>query len=139
MCLTSKTNKHVFILFTTTPYNKMIQKIRNSTEPLFIIVAKLKNFASRSAQYFSLVNTLLIITTFFAVKNIKINFYLLITLLVGLVIVVGVLDYFLVLKHEIAHMNSQNNIKQDTQKIIKELEEQKNELRRISKRFNTKL
>lgn len=101
---------------------KIIKKINNMTK----VFAKLKNFASRSAQYFSLVNSYLLVVTFLTVRGINFNYFALLGILILIVLVIGSFDYFFVLRHELAHINKRNSIKRDTETILKELEELKN-------------
>lgn len=82
-------------------------------------IAKLKNFGNRTASYLTFINSFMIISTFLAIKNIEINIFILILILVGLVIVIGYLDYVFILRYELEHINNMNDIKQDTTQILK--------------------
>ena len=86
---------------------------------LFRLVAKAKNFGGRTASYLTFLNAYMILATFLTVQGYSVPAYFLLPGMVFLVLVVGGLDYFFILKEELAHINSQNDIKQDVQ-LIKE-------------------
>ena len=88
---------------------------------LLRLVAKLKNFAMRSAQYFSIVNSYLLIVTFLTVRGINFNYFVLLGALVLLVVVVGTIDYYFVLRYELEHINKMNDVKADLDIIKKHL------------------
>ncbi len=98
-------------------------KLKQKLNKLFKNIAKIKNFGNRTASYLVFVNSFFIINTFFAVNNININIFLLLTILVALTLSIGLFDYLFILKHEYQHLNSRNDIKKDTEKILKKLEE----------------
>lgn len=90
---------------------------------IFRYIAKMKNFGMRTMQYASYINSLLILMTFLSVRGYdNISTFTILPFLIGIVLVIGYLDYKFIMKEEISHMNAQNNIKKDLEKIKRKLE-----------------
>lgn len=84
---------------------------------LFKLLAQLKVYYSRSGVYLSLFNSLLLLGTFKVTYDIQVPFYVFVVLGATGALLIGYLDYKLLLKHEVAHSNKQNDIKHQLNRI----------------------
>lgn len=97
-------------------------KIFNHKINIFKYIAKMKNFGGRTMQYAGYINSLLIIMTFLSVRGYEtISTFTILPILILIVLIIGYLDYRFIMKEEISHMNAQNNIKTDLEKIKQKL------------------
>ena len=78
---------------------------------LFEKVAKIKVYFIRALSYLSILNFMMIFATFKKAYNIPISSYIIIPFGVLCALIVGYLDYKLVLGYETEHNNKQNNVK----------------------------
>lgn len=90
---------------------------------LFRLIAKAKNFGGRTASYLTFLNAYMILATFLTVQGYSIPFYFLLPGMVFMVVLIGSIDYFFILKEELAHINSQNDMKHDLQEIKRYMRE----------------
>ena len=81
----------------------------------------MKNFGQRAMSYLTYLNSLLILSTFFSIKNFNISIFVLTPILIIIVAIIGYLDYRFILAEELKHINTRNDIKQDLEKIKKKL------------------
>lgn len=87
---------------------------------LFKLIARQKIYVGRAGAYIGILNTLLLLMTFKQIYHIDIPaIYILIVGAIG-ILILGKLDYHLIMKHEVRHNNLQNDLKSDL-KEIKEL------------------
>lgn len=94
---------------------------------IFRFIAILKNYGQRSMQYFGFVNSFLIIMTYISVNEYGLSGFIVLPILVVLVLIIGALDHYFILKNELEHVNSKNDLKNDLVYIkekLKKLEEQ---------------
>jgi hypothetical protein len=101
---------------------KKIAETRILKLNVFKKIAQAKVFYSRSAIYISILNFLMILATFKASYNINISIFILIPMGVFLVLILGFLDYKLVMANEIMYSNQQNNIKSQLNIIEKKID-----------------
>ena len=88
----------------------------------FEVLAWLKNYVTRATGWMSIVNLFLILFTFTKVHNIGIApLFLMIVGMAG-IILVGVIDFFWIMRYQMEHANSRNDLKDDLIKIHKKLD-----------------
>ena len=78
-----------------------------------------------ATKYVGLLNFLLILATFKATYELGISIWVIIPLGFLLVMVVGLIDYKFVMKHQLASINKKNNILIELKEVKKMLEEMK--------------
>lgn len=88
----------------------------------FNMVAWGKNFIIRATSWMGIVNLFLIMLTFKKVYEITVPAWLVIFSGMMVVMLVGVVDFFFILRHEFAHNNSRNDMKQDLIQIKNKLD-----------------
>ena len=89
---------------------------------MFNIIAKLKVYFSRAGMYISVLNFLMLLATFKLSYKVQISAMILIPLGLIFTLFIGWIDYKLVMKHELEHVNKQNDIKAQLNVIQKKLE-----------------
>jgi len=92
-------------------------------EKIFKSLAIGKSLIQRAMSYVGIINSFLIVFTFKKVYEIQINSILILFFGFFVLLIVGLIDYYFILKHEYEHNNNRNDLKNDSKKIIKELEE----------------
>ena len=83
----------------------------------FKFIAKIKNLILRAGAYLSIINFILIFATFNKTYSLNIDFFALIIVGFIVIIIIGILDYVFIMKHEFEHINSKNDIKQQLNNI----------------------
>ena len=90
---------------------------------MFNAIAKLKVYFSRAGMYISILNFLMLLATFKLSYNIQISAIIIIPLGLIFTLIIGWIDYKLVMVHEMEHVNKQNDIKTQLNIIQKKLED----------------
>ena len=91
------------------------------TERVGKLSGKMMVYYLSASRYMGLVNFLLIIATFKATYGINISAYILLPVGFILAMLIGIVDYNFVMKHQIAYTNEQNNILAEIQQLRKEI------------------
>lgn len=86
-------------------------------------IARFKVYFSSAGLYLSIINFLMILATFKLTYKINISAYILVPLGFIGVLLLGYLDYILILKHQTKHSNKKNNLKHQLDRIEKKLDE----------------
>jgi len=97
-----------------------MKKIFNYT---FDLIARFKVYFSSAGLYLSIANFLMILATFKLTYNIKISAYILVPIGFLGVILLGFLDYMLILKYQTKHSNKKNSLKHQLDRIEEKLDE----------------
>lgn len=92
---------------------------------LFHKTALLKNFIARANTWLGMVNSVLIILTFKRVYELSIPAWLIITIGVVVFLIIGILDFYLVMPYQILHQNTQNDMKKDLVQLRRMIEDGK--------------
>lgn len=74
-------------------------------------LAKLKVYFLRAGTYVNIINFLLILATFKLTYSINISSFIVVPIGFLIVLLVGYIDYKIIMKNEIEHTNKQNDIK----------------------------
>jgi len=90
---------------------------------LFELVARWKLYLNRTASYLSILNFILIFLTFKKTYNINIPSIIIIPVCIILSIIIGWIDYLLIMPREIIWNNKQNDVKKQIDRIEKKLNE----------------
>ncbi len=88
---------------------------------MFNLLAKIKVYYSRAGIYVSVLNFLMILATFKITYDIQVSAIIIVPIGLLFTLGVGLMDYKLVMKHEIVHSNKQNNIKKQLDEIQKQI------------------
>lgn len=88
----------------------------------FDTIAKFKVYFSSAGLYLSVVNFLMILATFKLTYGIDISAFILVPLGFIGVIILGYLDYILILKYQTKHSNKKNDLKHQMNRIEKKLD-----------------
>jgi hypothetical protein len=88
---------------------------------MFKFLAKLKVYVMRTSTYLSIINLILIFLTFKKTYEIQVSSFLLVPIILLFAILIGFLDHKLILRHELHHINKQNNIKDQLDRIENKL------------------
>ena len=86
-------------------------------------LAQFKVYFGRSGMYINILNFTMILANFKILYSLKIPAVLLIIIGVSLVLILGKLDYHIIMKHEITHSNKQNDIKKQLDVIQKKIDD----------------
>jgi hypothetical protein len=89
---------------------------------IFSIIAKFKVYFGSVGLYLSIVNFLMILATLKLAYKINISAYYIVPVGFTLVILLGWLDYSLILKHQTKHSNKKNDLKIQMDRIEKKLD-----------------
>lgn len=96
---------------------------------IFSKLAKLKVYILRTTTYLSLINFVLILATFKNVYDIQISNFILIPAGVLFGLLIGILDYVFILKHETEFQNKKNDVKHQITEIETMVREIKQKLK----------
>jgi len=86
-------------------------------------VAKSKVYFARATAYVSILNFLMIMATFKISYGLPVSNYVIIPAGFLFIVILGYLDYKLIFKHQVIHINKKNDIKQQLDRIEKMLGE----------------
>ena len=89
----------------------------------FETVAKFKVYFGSAGLYLSVVNFLMILATFKLTYGINVSAFIIVPLGFLGVILLGFLDYTLILKYQTKHSNKKNDLKHQLNRIEKKLDE----------------
>lgn len=89
----------------------------NNKSKILNKITKLKVYFGRSAMYISLINFVLILSNFKLLYELKINLYLFIFACFSLTLIIGYVDYKIILNKEFEYVNKQNDIKTQLDEI----------------------
>ena len=90
---------------------------------LFELIAKCKVYVMRSATYITILNFLMIIATFKKTYNIPISSFILVPCGVIGGLILGWIDYKVILSRETIMNNKQNNVKHQIDRIESKLDQ----------------
>jgi hypothetical protein len=92
-------------------------------EGVFDLFAKFKVYFGSAAFYLSFVNFILILATFKVSYNIDISAFVLVPLGFFLVLIIGFVDYRVILSRQISHSNKKNDLKSQLDRVEKKLDD----------------
>ena len=91
-------------------------------EKLFKLFGKLKVYFASAAMYALMLNYIMLLATSKQIYGINVKAWIILPLGIGLVLLLGFLDYKLIGKHQITHQNKINDIKSQLGDIQEMLE-----------------
>lgn len=91
-------------------------------ENLFALVAKFKVYFGSAGIYLSIGNFLMILATFKLAYKVELSAYYIVPIGFILIILLGWLDYNLILKYQTQHSNKKNDLKIQMDRIEKKLD-----------------
>jgi len=86
------------------------------------VIGKNIVYYQSAGKYVSIINFLLLLATFKAAYNIGVSAYFIIPIAFVFVMIVGVIDYKFIMRHQIAFVNEKNNILKEIRELRAEIE-----------------
>lgn len=88
---------------------------------LFFYAARIKNYFSQGNLYMAVANFFVTLATWHAAAHLTLPLWLIVIGGFFLIITIGALDFYLIKKHEVAHANTMNDIKEQLDRIEKKV------------------
>jgi len=90
-----------------------------------LFIGKKIVYYQSATKYVSIINFLLILATFKATYNLQISAPIIIVAGLITAMLIGIIDYRYIMKHQIAYANENNNILKELRELRRELQESK--------------